>query len=287
MDDPLFCLVCGFERGGTTLVAELIRQHPEIDGRFECGFLLADKMADYVDLEIYVRNLKAGWGLSQESFEYIVQSPTHRTAYQRLVKYSNLPDKNIRIYDKTPRYMRHLPNVLKKVDVPCICVVRDPRALYWSQRKHFDHDELLHQEYEHVYHTLTRFSRVPVINWLSRKYLERQREKVWLERFCGYFLRYGNAWKTANDLFPGRILLVSHDNLCTHPKGETQRIYDFLGLAFEDEYIKLPTTPDPYVDRGGIIPDLIYEYRKGLSKTDQDTLIDRTKEFAEWHWHEA
>jgi len=284
MDNLLFCLVCGFERGGTTLVAELIRQDPEIDGRFECGFLLVDDLADFASLDVYVRNIKAGWGLSQESLEYILQAPSHIAAYQRLIERANLPNKNIRIYDKTPRYMRHLPEVLSKVDVPCICVVRDPRALYWSQRKHYNHDNLSHQEYERPYNFLMRFKDVPGINWISKKYLEGEREKVWMDAFCAYYLRFSNAWKAADEQYPGRILLVKHDQLCTNPKEETQRIYDFLGMRFKEEYIDLPTTPDPYVNRGGIVKDLVYEYQQGLSRKNQKYLLNETRAFSDWHW---
>ena len=284
MDDPLFCIVCGFERGGTTLIAELIRQDPGIDGRFECGFLLVDRISDYASMDVFVRNLKAGWGLSEESFNYILQAQSHKDAYKRLVERSNLPDKNVRIYDKTPRYMLYLSDVLKKTDVPCICVVRDPRALYWSKRKRYDHEKILHQDYGRLYRLKSNLHRIPVLKSYSQKFLEREREKVWLKGFCLNFLRFANAWKSANQLFPERILLVSHDKLCINPSEETRRIYDFLGLQFKEEYIKLPTTPDPYVNRGGIVKEMVYEYKDGLSRNAQDYILKGTKAFSEWHW---
>lgn len=36
-------VVYGYERGGTSLIAELLRQHPALDGGFEGGFLLGKK----------------------------------------------------------------------------------------------------------------------------------------------------------------------------------------------------------------------------------------------------
>lgn len=285
MDDVLFCVVCGFERGGTTLVAELIRQYPDVDGRFECGFLLVDRLSDFAALEPFASNLKAGWGLSAEDFEYILQAPSHRAAYQRLRERSNLPNKNVRIYDKTPRYMLHLPSVLKKTEAPCVCVVRDPRALYWSQQKYFDR-ERIHGRYEYIARFLMRYVSPALLRQLLERHLEKRRAKLWLRGFCINYLQYAAAWKAANQMFPGRILLISHEKLCLSPLEETQKIYDFLGLEFKAAYLDFRKTPDPYVNRGGIRADLIHEYRQGLSSRDQNYLLKHTKAFSAWHWVE-
>ena len=38
LSDIVKCLICGYEMSGTTVLSELIRHHPAIDGRFEIGF---------------------------------------------------------------------------------------------------------------------------------------------------------------------------------------------------------------------------------------------------------
>jgi hypothetical protein len=286
-NNPLFCIVCGFERGGTTLAAELIRQHPDIDGRFECGFLLVDDMADFAKLEIYPDNLKAGWGLSDEDFAYICASPSHLVAYKRLVERSNIPDKTVRIFDKTPRYMQRLKDILFQIDVPCICVVRDPRALYWSRQKHWDKKRLiLGPRWRKIYRFLERMPLPSFIRRLERAFFRWRHTINRFNLFSGHYVDYSRGWQEANHLFSDRILLVRHEELCTNPKVETQRIYEFLGLEFKEAYLTLPTVPDPYVNRGGILTDFIYEYRQGLSKRNQRYLLKKTKEFSEWHWHE-
>ena len=244
--NPLLCIICGYARSGTTLVAELIRQHPQIDGRFECGFLLVETISDFIDLEPYASNLKNAWGLTQESLVHICQAPSWQMAYQRLLECSNIPDKSVRIYDKTPLYLRHLATIMEKVDVPCICVVRDPRALYWSQIK---------------------------------------RDDISLEDFCHYYVTHGEAWRAACELFPDRTLLMRHELLCTEPKREGKRIFDFLGLEFQKDYLSLPNTGYLYVQRGGITDEVVSEYQANLSLSQQEYLISNTEEFSYWHWH--
>jgi hypothetical protein len=125
-DNPLLCIICGYECSGTTLVSELVRQHPGVDGRFECGFLLVEKMTEFIDLEPYASNLKRDWGVTQESLEYICQAPTWLDAYCRLRERAAIPSRNVQLYDKTPLYLRDLQAVLGKADVPSAKPARLP-----------------------------------------------------------------------------------------------------------------------------------------------------------------
>ena len=283
-ENPVICLVCGYERGGTTLVSELIRQNPEVDGRFECGFLLVEEIADFLDLHPYARNIKIAWGLSQEDLEYICAADSYLIAYQRLLERSNIPNKQNRIYDKTPRYMRYLTTAMEKIDVPVVCVVRDPRALYWSAQKHWDQERLLIKKYNRVFVSLTDETRPRWLHNLAQRYFQHQSYWNRLNDFCTYYANYAEEWRKANERFPGKILLVQHEKVCTDPKTETQRIYDFLGLEFREGYLALPNKPDQYVDRGGILPNVVHEYRTGLSHRAEKYLLRNTQEYAQWHW---
>ncbi|MEI2422495.1 hypothetical protein V6O07_19615, partial [Arthrospira platensis SPKY2] len=74
---PLAALVCGFERGGTTLISEIIRQHPLLDSGFECGFLLGKDPAEFTSIQPYCNMLKAGWGVNDSDLNnYICESET-------------------------------------------------------------------------------------------------------------------------------------------------------------------------------------------------------------------
>jgi hypothetical protein len=47
---PLAAIVCGFPNGGTTLISEILRTHPELDSGFEGGFLLSEQPSKFLDL---------------------------------------------------------------------------------------------------------------------------------------------------------------------------------------------------------------------------------------------
>jgi hypothetical protein len=281
MPNPLFCIICGYERGGTTLVSELLRQHPGIDGRFEGGFLLAKNLAEFVNYDPYAANVKRFWGISQADLEYICQADAWMEGYKRLIERSNIPNKDVSIYDKTPLYMQYLGVVLKKVDVPAICVVRDPRALFWSHKKRWpetmgiqkgegsgtnkQHSSLTSNLRGKLYHLLKKPRR--------------------LKKFVENYLRYASGWQDANRLFPNRILLVQHEELCTHPFDAAKRIYNFLELRFKEAYLFLPQTSNQYVGRTGIRDDVVWEYRSYLSEWEQHKLLRSTRAYADWHWH--
>lgn len=281
---PLHCLVCGYERGGTTLVAELIRQNPDMDGRFECGFLLAESLSEFVHMHPFARNLKIAWGLDDDALAYICRAESYDAAYRRLVERSNLPNKNVRIYDKTPRYMKYLPQVMTKVDVPAIVVVRDPRGVYWSAQKHWNKGNMELGRWKDLYAWLTNANRPVVLRNLAQRYFERRRDLIKMRAFCEYYNTYGHAYRQAKAQFGDRLLLVQFDALCANPVGETRRIYDFLGLSFDESYLSFPKQPDQYVDRGGIRAELAVEYQAHVSRRDQKRILRWTAEFAEWHW---
>jgi len=283
-EKPLYCIVCGFERGGTTLIAELIRQHPKVDGRFEGGFLLAETIADFVDLEPYASNVKRFWHISQESLEYICQAPSWQNAYKRLIERSDIPNKSVSVYDKTPKYMQLLKTILKKVHVPAVCVVRDPRALYWSHQKRWQNDGGNSDRKTKDHRNNQKRSVLLGAVIRLKRYLRHRHILSLAENFSRYYVNYGKGWRDAQDSFGDRILLVQHEQLCTNPLKETKRIFDFLGLAFEDEYVYLPQTDNPYVARGGISVDVVREYQSGLPRRFQNELLEKTKEFSFWHW---
>ncbi|RMF50521.1 MAG: hypothetical protein D6755_01020 [Anaerolineae bacterium] len=78
--------------------------------------------------------------------------------------------------------------------------------------------------------------------------------------------------------------MVQYDALCAHPAEETRRIYEFLGLEFDEAYLNFPKRPDQYVDRGGIRAELALEYRAHVRRRDQKRILKHTQEFSEWHW---
>jgi len=262
-------------------VAELIRQHPKIDGRFEGGFLLADRLVEFVDFEPYAGNVQRFWNISEADLAYVCQAESWQECYQRLAERSDIPGKEVCIYDKTPIYMRYLNTVLSKVDVPVICMVRDPRAVYWSQKKRWpEFGGDIHSQ-----NTPTDMKRqsteTGLVNRLKMFALSIKRQ--W--NFLGNYLAYAQGWQQANRIFHDRILLVQFEQLCTNPSEEAQRIYNFLGLAFQESYLALSETSNQYVARNGISVDVVGEYRSHLSRWEQRYILLATQAFTGWHWH--
>jgi hypothetical protein len=146
MNEILSFIIAGFEKSGTTLVSEIFRQHPGVDSGFETGFLLHPTPAAYFRAEKnpWFRSksegnhmLATGWGLDQAGVDAIRQSKDWKEAYLKLRQHASLiEDKNVLLFDKTPKYMLHLSEVLERANVPVICTWKDPRGLLASFRRH-------------------------------------------------------------------------------------------------------------------------------------------------------
>ncbi|MEB3359771.1 MAG: sulfotransferase [Synechococcales bacterium] len=259
-NQPLASIVCGFERGGTTLVTEILRQHPKLDGGFEGGFLLVkDNVSEFLSIEPYSINLKRGWDISEDEFLHICSADNWPEVYKRLVEYSRLIQfKDTLVFDKTPKYMSVLPNVLDKVpNVPCIVVVRDPRSVLWSWAKRSDVDK---------------------DTWICK-----------LENHCARYIAYANGWKAAiEDGMGSRILLVKYEELCKNPNEIAREIFNFIGLDFVPEYVELRRKSKfPNVRGNSVSNEFLKEYKGNLPEDICRNILDLTYEFSEWFWEPA
>jgi len=245
----LLCLVCGFERGGTTTVSELLCQAPGVVAGFEGGFLLARDPASFPSVEPYYGMALRGWGLALEDMEHICAAPGWEELYRRLAERFR-PGEQVRVLDKTPRYMERLPEVMAKVPgVPAVVIVRDPRALFWS--------------------------------WLKRA---GERPADWLATFAGRYLSYAAGYRAALDAgLESRLLLVRHEDLSLHPEEEGRRIFSFLGLDFDPSYVTF--SPRFQNVRGaGVTSAFVLEYRDHLTQGECEQILQATSACAEWRW---
>ena len=80
-------LICGYERGGTTLLAELFRSNGYESG-FECGVLMCDTPKGFLNYKPYVDMLVSGWGIKVEDIQEICSSGFEQF-YQQLIEKSN------------------------------------------------------------------------------------------------------------------------------------------------------------------------------------------------------
>ena len=254
---PLAAIVCGFERGGTTLISEILRQHPMLYSGFEGGFLIVDKISDFLSLEPYCTNFKRGWKIDDSDLKYICEAYSWLEVYRRVVERSPIIErKDGWIFDKTPRYLRFLSDVLRKVpNVPCVVIVRDPRALLWSWAKRSD---------------------LSIEEWLNRK----------LEPSCAAYMSYANGLKKAIDEgFGSRLLLVHYENLCINTAVEVERIFKFIGMNFNMSssfFEKAPMFPNVYGNE--ISTRYLEEYKSNLPEEACQKILKLTESVREWSW---
>ncbi len=253
-------IICGYERGGTTLISEILRQYPNLYSGFECGLLLAEKMPEFLSLEPYNSMTKLSWRIKDDELEYVCQANTWLDAYKRLKEKTRLITKQegALIFDKTPKYMQKLSQVLAKVpDVPCIVIVRDPRAVLWSWAKR---------------------SGLGVQKWV----------KEHLDSHCERYLSYANGWKEAVENGLGdQILLIQYESLCISPVDNARKIFEFIGLEFDNSYLHFQEESKKFdnVYNDTVSSSYINEYKDKFSQETCTKILDKTAEFQDWFFN--
>ena len=252
---PVRVLVCGYERGGTSLIAEVLRQQPDLDAGFEGGLLLGRRPGDFPTLEPYCTNLKRGWGLTDEGLAWVCSAPSWEEAYGRLRDVaSRIERKGVQLLDKTPAYMEALPAVLGRLPgVACVVLVRDPRAVLWSWARRSDTDP---------------------VRWV----------RTHLVAACRRYLRYADGARRAMaGAEAGRILLVQYEAFCWLPRRGVDRLFTFLGLDAPPDGLRfVPAFPNVYGE--GISREHIHAYREHLPPALSRRILRRTGRCRAWHW---
>ena len=254
---PLAAILCGFERAGTTLLSEIFRQHPQLNSGFECGFLLVKKPSDFLLLEPYCTNFKIGWKIGDNALKYICEADTWLEVYKRIVERSPIiKRKDEWIFDKTPKYMEVLSDVLLKVpNVPCVVLVRDPRSVLWS--------------------------------WAKRTNLSiEQWTKKHLEKSCVRYMSYAEGYKNAiENGFSSRILLVKYEDICTNKIVEVKKIFDFIGMDFDSSYLHFKENIRfPNVHEQNVSTKYLQEYKDNFPEEICQKILELTKEVEAWSW---
>ena len=128
-------IVCGLEHSGTTLISDILRAVPGCDSGFECGVFLVEKPIQFLSLSPYCKNILEGWKISADDLNYCCEVENHTLFFDRLYERSGLFLDNgqpkIR-FDKTPRYISSIENVLQRSSLPAVAMIRDPRGIAWS-----------------------------------------------------------------------------------------------------------------------------------------------------------
>lgn len=251
--DILKCIVCGFEHSGTTMLSDILRKHPELDSGFETGFLIHETPHDYINDHseqnpwVGEHMLKRGWELTNKDIEDIGKCQDWNQAYSLLRERSPIiKNKTSLLFDKTPRYMAHLPHVAgRNVGIPIIVLWRDPRSLYHSWNK---------------------------------------RNPTSLESFIKNYLIYASGLREAEALNQSPILSIQYEELCSNPKMITQKVFKFLNLETPKKTTSIdPKFGNTYGKN--ISKNYLFDYKNHLSTSDQEQLINATEAFKNYHFH--
>lgn len=202
---PVRVVVTGIEHSGTTLLSQLLQQHPGLNSGFECGFLLADCPEDFKNVHPWHEWMQEPvdvhqWGVSPWDMERICTSESWEEAYRRLIRYSPVfaEKRKQQVCDKTPRYMSCLDAVLDKlpVYVPCIVIEKNIENLWRSHKKRGSS----------------------------------------LDDFCSVYTLYNNGLRRALRKHGNRIHRVGYEDLCMDPDLQLRKIFAVLKLSYEAEY---------------------------------------------------
>ena len=266
IESILACMVCGYAHGGTTFFTGVISAHPGITGRFECGILHPDhprgiKAMKTTEQEI----LKKHWGVDDVVLEELASQPTFADAYHTLLARSNLEDRDnpgIRIYDKSPAYVRRLPHWAEALPVPIFVVTRDPRAVFASQ--------------------LTKRMRVQRSNFEPGQAVRDHPQAPDLDAFIDHYNAIHGLIVQAMATHGDRILRVQLEDLVLDFDHQRTRVFDHLELAPPDDKFGRPVVSERKV-RSGIDHSVIDGYRALLSESDQKEIVERTRSSAAFH----
>ncbi|CAD5911605.1 glycosyltransferase family 92 protein [Planktothrix agardhii] len=138
--------------------------------------------------------------------------------------------------------------------IPCIVIVRDPRALISSEIK-----RQISKKNPHI-----------------------------LKKSCERYICYGRGWKSAiANGYGDRILLVQYEDLCSNPYKEAEKMFNFLGFEFDPSYLNFDPSQKKFnnVYDTKISDQYLTEYQQYLDEKTCKFILQETAEFKVWHWH--
>lgn len=239
---PGVVFVTGASRSGTTMLARLIGSHSRMHALNELHFfgelwdardppqVLPDSRLTFIAATLLAREERGLWAgeISREEVERAAAlvarlEPQVRTApevFAATVRaVAKAAGKEIPC-EQTPRnvfYARQLLGIYP--DARIIHIVRDPRAVLASQRNRWRMRKL------GAHHIPAR---EVVRNWIN--YHPVTMTRLWNKATEAALALDGDA----------RVLLVRFEDLAQYPEESTQRICEFLGVAFEPAMIAIP-----------------------------------------------
>lgn len=238
-------ILCGYERGGTTVLSELFRSNKYESG-FECGVLMCKQPYDFIDCKPYVDMLSPGWGIDPSLIKSVCKG-SFEFFYAQLTEKSSLSFLNKRVFDKTPIYMKHLGRALHRTGfINKACVIhRDPRSVFvsWAKRRKRQ-DQSIEQH-------------------IAEK----------LDSFCAHYLSYFIG--SAAHMESANVLFIPFEDFVTREHLYCKAIGIF---ATGSEFVKRNTNSRfENVKGNGMDSSKVFEYKKHLTSELQEEILNKTQ----------
>ncbi|MDJ0598250.1 MAG: sulfotransferase [Crocosphaera sp.] len=260
-----FCIGC--QKTGTTLLARVLDQHPNIACIWESYLLKPDSHNCITNLDSYswsrhgfseedvqkwAKLLSSPPGIKERIIKYLTGRDYARINKFRQVAYESFSDFAYRcgasvVGDKWPWYINHIDIVLEAFpNAKFIYNVRDPRS-HWNSAQRFKErkrgDEIL-------------------------------KEMLRKDKLISPYLERAN------------FLTIRYEDLVCNPENTCKELYEFLGVDFSPNYLKYNLNTDPYPNRWKWIPESkddfnilhTIKWKQQMNKHD----IERVNQRANW-----
>lgn len=256
MTNGIDFIICGLEHSGTTLASDLVRS-PSCDSGFECGVLLADNPRGFQSYPPFSQNILSGWQITEDQFNECCQEDTFSAFYDKLYFYSALFDENLikKRFDKTPRYITQLKNVLQKHEAPVLALIKDPRSIAWSDFRRSKQDL---QNLDHWYD-----------QWMPAK------KRYMKSAYDGY----QHAWEHTET-----CLVIRLEELCLEVKSSLNRLDEFLNIPFNLTQLFFPSKRYQHTKGSSIDVGIAVSWMEEMPIEYSNKIRDDFSEFDRWFY---
>lgn len=197
--DPAPIFVVGMPRTGTTLVDRILSSHRDVGsaGELQAMPLAVKQLAGTQSRTVIDPvTIAASGGIDPAAIggTYLARASHHR------------PEGTARFTDKLPAnflYIGHIARALP--DARIVCLRRNPMDTVWSNYKNLFASQSAYYAYSYDLMDTAR-----------------------------YYLRFDRLMRLWESLFPGRVLQLSYEQLVAEQEGQTRRLLEHCGLAWDD-----------------------------------------------------
>ena len=202
--DPIFIL--GLPRAGSTLLEQILASHSKVDGTME--------LHDILDLAKRLRGRDKASDPSPRYPRILGELPTERFAQfgQQFIE-------DTRAYRGTaPYFIDKMPNNFFHIGLIKLIL---PKAKVIDARRH---------------------PMACCFSGYKQLFGEGQEFSYGLEEIGNYYRQYVDLMNHWDDVLPGFVLRVQHEDVIADLEGQVRRILDFCGLEFEESCVEFHKT---------------------------------------------